>query len=182
MEDKVLNLKIIILVPISCILCVLIIFTSLSSLNHHYEYNDNFASETAIHSVLYDIYPNAYTPYKNLDYFIRDYKNIDHIYELSFTQQMPIYVYVVSTSNIVSNVTFLLIFNENSKIENIIFLNDDNTISKNSDLEYALLNEFLIGKDANNLELDDLSYIYNDRFNISKGLNSAALNLIYEVK
>lgn len=178
MDKKSLILKSIIFVPISCIICVLVIHTSLSALNHHYVYNSNTVSSATIEKIIYENYPDAYTPYKNLDSLIGDYKNIKHIYELNFTQRMPLYIYVVSTNNLVSTTNFLVIFNDNSYIEDIIFLNENKALSKKTYLNNDYISSLLKNEYANNLDLDNII----SKNQIIKGIQNAALNLIYEVK
>lgn len=177
MRSVSISLKSILLVIVSIVICVSILSISKNKLQHYYDYNQSITSEESINEIIYALYPNAYEPYKNLDYLIGDYKYIDHIYKLNFTQKIPVYIYMVTTSNISSISTFLIMFNDYGTIENLVFL-DKNNLYTVDDFNTKLKN-----KNAKHLDLDDI-YNNNNKNNhhIINGIKSASLNFIYEVQ
>lgn len=174
-------LKSILLVLVSITICVSVVFICDNSLKQYYSYSKNIASEDSINEIISELYPDAYEPYTNLDYLIGDYNYINHIYKLDFTQKMPIYLYVITTNNISSSATFLIMFNDDETIQDILFLDNSNYYDGNfytmSDLYNVLKDE-----NANDLDLDSVYYSDKNNKHIIDGIESAALNLIYEVK
>ncbi len=183
MPKKIIKYSIMILSSLFLsVLCIGILNTIYTSLTPYYKYTESMLSEDAVFEILKDQYPNAYYPYKNLDYLINDYEGISHIYKLSFPQKSPKYVYSIKESSLTSVYSFLVIFSEHGTLEDIIFLNEDYNQFQNSTNETTKLMNKLRGTEAKDIIIDSVSGASIESNYILKGINSAANNFIYEVQ
>ncbi len=164
------------------IVCVGIIYISNYALSPYYkEAKSKVSQETAL-SILQEKYTNAYLPYKSLDNLIGEYKGIDHIYKLTFTQEMPIYVYTVTESDLGTPFTYLVIFDALGYLDDVIFLSTDNNLYSNDFTTNGNIAYMLKGQRAPHIEYDATTSASPASDFIKKGIDTAATHFAYEVK
>ncbi len=183
MRSKILKITgVVLLSIIISSICITILDTIYFALEPYYSHANNQHSEDAIFEILKEEYPNAYYPYKNLDYMIGNYEEIEHIYKLNFPQKLPKYVYNVTERNLSSSYSFLIVFNALGSLENIIFL-DNHYESYNTDVlsTNEIINE-IRGQKATSINLSsEIGTSIESNF-IVKGVKTASKNFIYEVQ
>lgn len=186
MKSKVLHkFKIIfisLIILFSILVCVSIISVTSTLLSPYYSKVENQMSDFTVSNILLEKYPSAYTPYKELDHLIYEYEYIQNIYKVNFPQKMPLYVYLMSSGDLINQSTYLVIFNDEYEIEDIIFLDENRSMDDSSFFDNMEFVESLLGYTAHDIELGLIDEIKDSKNYILSGVRSAALNLIYEVK
>ncbi len=170
------------IIIITTFICVTSLTIANNALTPYYVEAKNKVSEEAAFSILQEKYPDAYFPYKNLDSHINDFNNIDHIYKLSFTQKMPVYVYTITQSDLGTPFTYLVIFDALGYLQDIIFLTTNEELYTNDFTSNGNIATMLKGQKAPLIEYDATSSASPASNFIKRGINSAALNFTYEVK
>lgn len=166
---------------ITCLLCTLSVYLISNILTPFYVQASSSVSEESIFKILQEEYPSAYLPFKNLDEYINGYDGIDHIYKVSFTQKMPLFVYVMTKNDYSTSITYLVIFNDLGEIENLIFLNNFDTPYKKAYLDSEEFLKSIEGQKAPYNTLDSIASISRSANFIIEGIEDASLNFTYEV-
>ncbi len=162
-------------------ICGYIVTKTAYSLKPFYVEANNIVSEDTVNDILLEKYPDAYFPYKNLDHKIKDYSNIEHIYELTFTQKQPIYAYTMTTSTLGTYITYLVVFDAQGYIQDIVFLNGTTSFYFDTFYSEDGVVDTLVGSKAPHLESVEFTNEMITSNYILKSVKSAAKNLVYEV-
>lgn len=170
------------IISLSFLICVFFINSTNASLEPYFVQASNRTNEDAVDKLLKEKYPLAYFPFNNLDNKINSYSYIDHINELAFTQAKPLYAYTLTTSAIGTSITYVVVFDSLGYIDNIYFLNGEGSMFYSTFYAENGIVDTLVGSKAPYITTANQSIDSSTTSYIRKGVESAALNFVYEVK